>query len=41
MTDDQDASFECIELDVARDAVVSRSDDDEAIPMKAFQQFRY
>ena len=41
-TDDQELrSFECIELDVARDAVVSRSDDDEAIPIKNFQQFRY
>ena len=41
-TDDQELrSFECIELDVARDAVVSRSDDDEAIPIKVFQQFRY
>ena len=41
-TDDQELqSFECIELDVARDAVVSRSDDDEVIPIKVFQQFRY
>ena len=41
-TDDQELrSFECNELDVARDAVVSRSDDDEAIPIKTFQQFRY
>ena len=41
-TDDQELrSFECIELDVARDVVVSRSDDDEAIPIKVFQQFRY
>ena len=41
-TDDQELrSFECIELDVARDAVVSRSDEDEAIPIKTFQQFRY
>jgi len=41
-TDDQELrSFECIELDVGRDAVVSRSDDDEATPIKAFQQFRY
>ena len=41
-TDDQELrSFECIELDVARDAVMSRSDDDEAIPVKTFQQFRY
>ena len=41
-TDDQELrSFECIELKVPRDAVVSRSDDDEAIPIKTFQQFRY
>ena len=41
-TDDQELrSFECIELNVVRDAVVSRSDDDEAIPIKTFQQFRY
>ena len=41
-TDDQELrSFECIELDVARDAVVSRSDDDEAMAIKVFQQFRY
>ena len=40
--DDQELlSFECIELDVARDAVVSRSDEDEAITIKTFQQFRY
>ena len=40
-TDDQELqSFECIELDVARDAVVSRSDD-EAMPIKVFKQFRY
>ena len=41
-TDDPELrSFECIELDVARDAVISRSDNDEAIPIKAFQKFRY
>lgn len=41
-TDDKELrSFECIELDVARDAVVSRSDDEEAIPIKTFQRFRY
>ena len=41
-TDDPELrSFECIELDVARDAVMSRSDDDEAMPIKAFQKFRY
>ena len=41
-TDDQELrSFECIELDVARDAVVRGLDDDEAIPIKAFKQFRY
>ena len=41
-TDDPELrSFECIELDVARDAVMSRLDDDEAMPIKVFQKFRY
>ena len=41
-SDDQELqSFECIELDVARDVVVSRPSDKESIPIKAFQQFRY
>ena len=41
-TDDEELrSFECIELDVARDAVVSRSDGDDLMPIKVFQQFRY
>ncbi len=34
-------SFECIELDVARDAVVSHSGDGEVVSIKAFQKFRY
>ena len=41
-TDDQELrSFECIELDVARDATVRRTADDKEIPVKIFQQFRY
>jgi len=41
-TDDQELrSFECIELDVARDAIVRRLEDDKEIPVKSFQQFRY
>ena len=41
-TDDQELrSFDCIELDVARDATVRRTADDKEIPVKIFQQFRY
>ena len=41
-TDDQELrSFECIELDVARDATVRRTADDKEMPIKSFQQFRY
>ena len=41
-TDDQELrSFECIELDVARDATVRRTGDDKEVPIKSFQQFRY
>ncbi len=41
-TDDQELrSFECIELDVARDATVSRSEEGKELPVKAFEQFRY
>ena len=41
-TDDQELrSFECIELDVARDAIVNRSESNKEIPIKTFQQFRY
>ena len=41
-TDDPELrSFECFELDIARDAVMNRSNEDEEIPMKAVQQFRY
>ena len=41
-TDDQELrSFECVELNVARDATVRRSADDKEIPVKIFQQFRY
>ena len=37
-TDDQELqSFECVELDVARDAVLSRPRYKESIPIKAFQ----
>ena len=41
-TDDLELrSFECVELDVDRDAIVNRSEDDKEIPVKSFQQFRY
>ena len=41
-TDDQELrSFECIELDVARDVTARRTGDDKEIPVKIFQQFRY
>ncbi|WP_237699267.1 hypothetical protein [Synechococcus sp. CC9311] len=40
--DDQELrSFECIELDVARDEIVSRSEEGKETPVKVFQQFRY
>ncbi len=41
MDDQELRSFECIELDVDRDAIVSRSEDDKEISVKNFQQFRY
>lgn len=34
-------SFECIELEVERDAVVNRLDAGKTIPIASFQQFRY
>jgi hypothetical protein len=41
-TDDLELrSFECVELDVDRDAIVNRLEDDKEIPVKSFQQFRY
>ena len=41
-TDDQELrSFECIELDISRDAIVSRSGEAKEVPVKIFQQFRY
>jgi hypothetical protein len=41
-TDDQELrSFECIELDVARDVTVRRTGDDKEMSVKDFQQFRY
>ncbi len=41
-TDDQELrSFECIELDAARDAIVRHTEEDKEIPVRAFKQFRY